>query len=752
MKQALANFFRNQQSKERFGRLKKFKYRGFAALMLAVLIILSSIPVGYAAATPRRAVITVMEGSVLVQAAGQATAVPARKGMELKSGDRIITGKDGSCSIRYDDGSTTHIGPNSRVDMANLTRQGADGPNTTILSAQRGTLWNNAKDVMARNSRFEVNTPSAVAAVRGTFFKSVVLPNGDTLFIVLGGGLYISPADSDEDGVVSPPSGKGVYVGGGQQLGVSPGEELPDSAVPLDYDNVDDLTLLYLAQDNPDIFVELIERAAAQGEKEFLERVNQLLEDYEDMQQNLGDKLETVQQTVTQGTTYQPPASTGGGGGGDDDDDDTLTIPKQLEWKAESFYEHPNNDGTIGNVIAVVLTGETFALRSGEIMKEGLHYTAANVPDSLAIKITVEESGSQAIIELTGTATNHAAEDSISDLTITFLDAAFNGGSAAAVAGSSRADLGIEFTEWNVVGTPGFSEGAADCINLKVGYDGIPHVAYSYNDQVCVQQYFINGNIWDDPYLLENAANVSDISLYVDKEVPYVAFSDSEGMTIRKWNGYEYGWYPMGDSLTVENTTTDISLHVNYDIPYIAYITQSGGVTVAKCEYYDYLGYEWDEYPIVNDPESAGSATDVSLYVDSGNPYVAYSDSKGITVRKWMYDGVWSWQPIGSDPISSVDTTDTTDTTDATDVSLHVCTGTSFLAFRDQIGAVSVKYAFGGGDEVVWNEVVDDSEDEKSISVSSASSLSFAAIPSYYSDGPPPAFCRLQGFRWKGTS
>ena len=62
------------------------------------------------------------------------------------------------------------------------------------------------------------------------------------------------------------------------------------------------------------------------------------------MQQNLGDKLETVQQTVTQGTTYQPPASTGGGGGGDDDDDDTLTIPKQLEWKAESFYEHPNND------------------------------------------------------------------------------------------------------------------------------------------------------------------------------------------------------------------------------------------------------------------------------------------------------------------------------------------------------------------------------------------------------------------------
>ena len=314
--------------KGRVCRLKRIKV--VVTLILCFVILLSSafsgVRVLHAADTPRRAVITAMEGSVLVQASGQATAVPARRNMEIKSGDRIITGKDGSCTIRYDDGCTTHIGPNSRVDMTNLTRQGADGPDTTILGAQRGTLWNNAKDVMARNSRFEVNTPSAIAAVRGTFFKSIVLPNGDTLFIVLGGGLYISPAASDEGddgGDVPPPSGEGVFVGGGEQLGVSSGEELPDSAVPLDYNEIDNATLLYLAQDNPDIFVELIENAAAQGETEFLERVNQLLEDNEDMQENLGDKLETVQQTVTQGTS-QPPATPGG-----DDPDDiyyTLTV------------------------------------------------------------------------------------------------------------------------------------------------------------------------------------------------------------------------------------------------------------------------------------------------------------------------------------------------------------------------------------------------------------------------------------------
>ena len=64
---------------------------------------------------PRRAYISAMEGSVLVQAAGQATAIPARKNMEIKTGDRIITGRDGTCEIRYDDGSISRIGPGSRI-------------------------------------------------------------------------------------------------------------------------------------------------------------------------------------------------------------------------------------------------------------------------------------------------------------------------------------------------------------------------------------------------------------------------------------------------------------------------------------------------------------------------------------------------------------------------------------------------------------------------------------------------------------
>ncbi len=745
--------------------------RSLMALLLTALLLVSCIPCGYAAATPRRAVITVMEGSVLVQAAGQATAVPARKGIELKSGDRIITGKDGSCTIRYDDGCTTHIGPNSRVDMTNLTRQGADGPNTTILGAQRGTLWNNAKDVMARNSRFEVNTPSAIAAVRGTFFRSIVLPNGDTLFVVLGGGLYISPAGSDGDDDVPPPSDEGVFVGSGQQLGVSSDEELPDSAVPLDYDNVDDITLSYLAEDNPDIFVELIEGAAAQGETEFLERVNQLLEDNENMQQNLGDKLEKVKETVKDGTSQPPPSPDDG----DYDDSPALstitasisnpegiTIPvgasgsvdisfspadvtvtavssnpdvatvtveeiesvkcfditgvsagtatitvtagrtgyytktmsfpvivapepqKMLEWGAGSFFEDPDNNGTIGTGITVSLTGETFAMTSG-IMDEDEYYTAANVPEGLSVEITVTDS-THALIELTGAVTSHAAEDSISDLTITFLDAAFNGGSAEAVAGSSNADLGVEFTDWTTVGSPGFSDGAADYINLQVSYE-VPYVAYSSDDQIYVQKYNSEEG-WDDLCLPINANGVSDISLYADDDYcngPYVAYNDSSGVwvKVRDWM-YEDLWDTVGND-PVFNTATDISLYVKWDTPYLAY-SDSGKATVAVAVYeevYDSgLGWDlcWHDVGVFDNAESP-----VSLYIDEYTSYVAYSDASlggKATVKVGeqhsdpdLEDDVWVWNDVSNDPVSE---------NAVSHVSIYSFNGTPFVAYREQ--------------------------------------------------------------------
>ncbi len=242
--------------------------------------------------TSRRAVITAMEGSVLVQASGQAVAVPARKNMEIKSGDRIITGKDGTCEIRYDDGSISRIGPGSRVDISALSRQGADGAETTVLSVNRGSVWNNTKEVVQRNSRFEVNTPSAVAGVRGTQFYINVMSFLDTILRVYSGlvGMAPSPEERPEEEDVPPPPPPP-----GQEIPVNPFQQLlftaqapPPAPAPLDALAVDDFEKDNLVEDFPAAYVEIetevktfqLQQAEARvlGELTNLARITQELE------------------------------------------------------------------------------------------------------------------------------------------------------------------------------------------------------------------------------------------------------------------------------------------------------------------------------------------------------------------------------------------------------------------------------------------------------------------------------------------
>lgn len=270
-----------------------------------------------AGTTPRRAVITSIEGAVLVQTAGQAIALPARRNMEIKTGDRIITGHDGGAELRYDDGSTSRVGPGSRVDITNLSRQGTDGTETTVLSAQRGSVWNNAREVIRRNSRFEVNTPAASAGVRGTNFLVRVQPAGETLVRVYQGLVEINPAPPLpetpvlEEDAPPPPPGSGMAVSPFQQASIKPDQPLPPAPDPLDLEDVDDFELTNLSKDNPDVFIQLVEQAAEQGMTNFLQQVKELIETNESVQQQLGDQLEPIQQTIG---TPDPPAAEPGPG------------------------------------------------------------------------------------------------------------------------------------------------------------------------------------------------------------------------------------------------------------------------------------------------------------------------------------------------------------------------------------------------------------------------------------------------------
>ncbi|NLX90395.1 MAG: hypothetical protein GXZ07_02185 [Firmicutes bacterium] len=237
------------------------------SIFIFILLAAGSVPAYAQGSTiPRRAIMSAMEGSVLVQAAGQAVAVPARKNMEIKNGDRVITGNDGTCEFKYDDGSVSRIGPNSRVDISALSRTGADGSETTVLNVKRGSIWNNTKQVVKRNSRFEVNTPAAAASVRGTQFYINVESFLDTIVRVYTGlvGLASAPEDQQEDvgdegdsaSPPPPPSGQETAVSAFQQI-LFTTDAPPAPPAPLDALAVDDFEKDNLVEDFPSAYVEI---------------------------------------------------------------------------------------------------------------------------------------------------------------------------------------------------------------------------------------------------------------------------------------------------------------------------------------------------------------------------------------------------------------------------------------------------------------------------------------------------------------
>ncbi len=119
---------------------------------------------------------------------------------------------------------------------------------------------------MKRNSRFEVNTPAAVASVRGTQFYINVESFLDTIVRVYTGLVGLAPApeeqseDVDDDGgdpiPPPPPSGQETSVKPFQQI-LFTTDVTPPPPVPLDALAVDDFEKDNLVEDFPVAYVEI---------------------------------------------------------------------------------------------------------------------------------------------------------------------------------------------------------------------------------------------------------------------------------------------------------------------------------------------------------------------------------------------------------------------------------------------------------------------------------------------------------------
>ncbi len=118
------------------------------------------------------------------------------KGDRLNVGDGVRTGRDGYVRIKLADGSTLSVEPETRLMFNRLTQYGRGAMADTRMNLEQGRIETRVEPTETRGSRFEIHTPSAVAAVRGTRFGLEARSDGTLLEVREGEVLFGTPQNT----------------------------------------------------------------------------------------------------------------------------------------------------------------------------------------------------------------------------------------------------------------------------------------------------------------------------------------------------------------------------------------------------------------------------------------------------------------------------------------------------------------------------------------------------------------------------
>ncbi len=146
------------------------------------------IPVNWLKRQPEPARVIAVTGNVQQISGMDGRKLPLSEDSIVRVGDEILSGA-GSATIELADGSELRISPpNSRLMFNRLTQFGKSGMVDTRLRLQRGgEVHTRVRPVIEGGARFEIETPSAVAAVRGgTVFAIQATTNGSSVQVTEG--------------------------------------------------------------------------------------------------------------------------------------------------------------------------------------------------------------------------------------------------------------------------------------------------------------------------------------------------------------------------------------------------------------------------------------------------------------------------------------------------------------------------------------------------------------------------------------
>ena len=124
--------------------------------------------------------LSITEGNVFVMKAGTDSWIEAQVGMSLGPGDVIKSSDGSSAEITFFDGSTIELRAGTEIEVATLDIATDTGSTTISLQQAIGTTISRVTKLVDPASRYEVETPAGVAAVRGSVMLVSVIEDGTT--------------------------------------------------------------------------------------------------------------------------------------------------------------------------------------------------------------------------------------------------------------------------------------------------------------------------------------------------------------------------------------------------------------------------------------------------------------------------------------------------------------------------------------------------------------------------------------------
>jgi hypothetical protein len=138
----------------------------------------SGVPNGKIATAPLT-VLSIVGGDVLIMKPGETEWIRGEAGITLDIDCKIKTATNGQATLTFFEGSVIELDGDTEIGLAELGMSGTT--NTIKLKQTLGKTMSRVKKLADPASRYEIETPAAVAAVRGTTMYVSVSNNGTTV-------------------------------------------------------------------------------------------------------------------------------------------------------------------------------------------------------------------------------------------------------------------------------------------------------------------------------------------------------------------------------------------------------------------------------------------------------------------------------------------------------------------------------------------------------------------------------------------